>query len=355
MVRRWVVEPNAVGGWDVRRDDEANRVFRSSARAEAEREARSRADSSGADVVVVDGRGGVLDTYVPPPRPAASPRRPAAPPRAAAPPDGAPPPRAEAPAPVPAPEPAPEPAARAGRIPVEPAAEQDKAGDDPMKRFADAFAKADGGLADRLAEAGRTELTARADTALGRGFKAWYARADENQRIAAVVLIGAALLGPIGATFLTVVKAVAHPTLTTQIVESLFWLAVLTLPVLTAAVVGTLIVGHANGPVSLFCAALAAVVGASVVGKLGVPETLGKLYCYAIATSDGLVYEHACRVMDTQGFVTNSLGKISPSTSVQILGNAFNLVSDARGGVMAICGVAAGLSAGYLTRRASQT
>ena len=341
MVGRWVVEPNVVGGWDVR-PEAAGPVFRSSTRAESEREAHRRADSSGGEVVVLDGRGGVLDTYVPAPRAAGPPRR-AAPPTPAA----APPPRAEEPPPVAAtpPRPAPEPAAEQAPEPA----------GDPLKRFAGAVADADGDLGHRVAAAGRGEAIHQADAVLGRGFRAWYASADDGQRFAAVVLIVAALLGPIGATLLTVAKAVAHPTLTTEIVQSLFWLAVLTLPVLLAAVVGVLVVGKAQGPAPFMAAALAAILGAYVVGKLGVPAELGKLYCYASLSSDGLVYEHACRVMDTQGFITESAAGFSASKSPLILGNALNLVSDARGGLMAWCGVAAGLSGGYLLRRASQS
>jgi hypothetical protein len=222
-------------------------------------------------------------------------------------------------------------------------------------RFVGAVARGDGDVAQRLTEAGRGELKARADAALGSGFKAWYAGADENQRIAAKVLIAAALLGPVGATLVTVAKAMANPTLTTQIVQSLLWLAVLTLPVLAAAVAGVLVLGKANGPVSLMVTAAAAIAGAYVVGQLGAPAQLGELYCYASVTTDGLVYEHACRVMETRGFVTGSLTGFSPSTSPQILGNAFGLVAEARGFLMAVCGVAAGLSGGYLIRRASET
>ena len=86
----WIVQPNAVGGWDVRSWSSPARSFRTSTRAAAEEWVRATA-APGDSVSVVDGRGSVLATFD---KPAVSvprvpserrPATPAAPPGTAAP------------------------------------------------------------------------------------------------------------------------------------------------------------------------------------------------------------------------------------------------------------------------------
>jgi hypothetical protein len=60
---RWLVEPNAIGGWDIRLEGIGKYAGRTSTRADAEEAAQRFASQAGGDIVVLDGRGGVLDSY----------------------------------------------------------------------------------------------------------------------------------------------------------------------------------------------------------------------------------------------------------------------------------------------------
>jgi len=295
---RWLVTPNVIGGWDVLLEGGPGHTERVSSRRDAEDAARQLAASTGGEVVVLDAAGAVLSSFV-----------------------------------VPAP-----------------------TTETPESTAVRAALKATGELAvgKSPGEIVNAQLYAQADEVIDAGFQGWWARADGDQRFAARVLIGAALLGPIGATLITVVQTMAHPKASTQIIQALFWLIVLTLPILAACLVLALHVGHGPFAVTLMLAAAAAVFGAYLVGKAEVPQTLGELYCYADVTTNGAVYEHQCRAMDTRGFVDRSTQQgITASSSPVIIGAAFTLVADSRGLLMALCGVAAGVSGGYLVRRES--
>lgn len=295
---RWLVRPNVIGGWDVLLEGGASHAARVSSRRDGEDAARQLAAPTGGEVVVLDAAGAVLSSFVV----AAS------------------------------------------------------ASETPESIAVRAALKATDKLAEGKspAEIVKAHLEEQADEVIDAGFQGWWARADGDQRFAARVLIGAALLGPIGATLITVVQTMAHPKASTQIIQALFWLVVLTLPILAACLVLALHVGHGPFAVTLMLAAAAAVFGAYLVGKAEVPQTLGELYCYADVTTNGAVYENQCRVMDTRGFVDRSTQQgITASSSPVIIGTAFTLVADSRGLLMALCGVAAGVSGGYLVRRES--
>ncbi|MEV6520332.1 hypothetical protein AB0M43_00135 [Longispora sp. NPDC051575] len=196
--------------------------------------------------------------------------------------------------------------------------------------------------------------TARADKLLQSGFRGWWAGADSEQRTAYRVLVGAALVGPVGTGVFSLLKGLTNPTLSTQIIRSWGWLLLITLPVAAAAVAGMFFGGrmHPMGLLSLL--ALIAFVSVLALQSVKAPTQLGDLYCYASISSDGAVYERQCRDMDTEGFVSDSLSRSRGAKgSLETLGAAYVLVSDARGSLMALCGLFGGLAGGYLLRRQS--
>jgi hypothetical protein len=84
-----------------------------------------------------------------------------------------------------------------------------------------------------------------------------------------------------------------------------------------------------------------------VTSSLGPATSLGNFYCYR--SLDTL--EHACRAFDLAGFqLAASTSGGGPAGGARILGFAFAYTSDARGAIMALCGAAAGLAAGFLIK-----
>ena len=333
---QWLVEPNALGGWDVRLYGVEKYADRTLTRNAAEEAARRFASQAGGDIVVLDSSGNVLASY------------PMAPPPVTG--------LLQTPAKIP---PLPS-ITSASAPPLIPAPQEQR---DRGKEISDVLGSvgkiiddATGDISGKgsLDDALEKKLVGKADDVLDAGFQSWWKRADGNQRLAARVLILAALVGPIGATLLSVAQDMAHPTVSVQIFEALVWLAFLTLPVLFAAGAAVLVIGRANGAITLMTIAGAAIVGAVIVGSVDAPTSLSHLYCYASLTTHGAIYQSQCRLMDTYGYVRSATqGGISPSRSPVIVAEAFTLVGDARGYLMALCGVAVGVAGGYLVRRAN--
>ena len=333
---QWLVEPNALGGWDVRLYGVEKYADRTSTRNAAEEAARRFASQAGGDIVVLDSSGNVLGSY----------------PVASSPVTGL----LQTPAKIP---PLPSITSASAPPPIPAPQEQRDRGKEISDVLGSVGKIIDGATGDisgkgSLDDALGKKLVGKADDVLDAGFQSWWKRADGNQRLAARVLILAALVGPIGATLLSVAQYMAHPTMSVQIFEALLWLAFLTLPVVLAGAAAVLTIGRANGPITIMTIAAAAVAGALFVGWIGAPTSLGNLYCYASATTHGAIYQGQCRFMDTYGYVSSAMqGGISPSKSPAIIAAAFTLVADARGNLMALCGVAAGLAGGYLVWRAN--
>jgi hypothetical protein len=75
------------------------------------------------------------------------------------------------------------------------------------------------------------------------------------------------------------------------------------------------------------------------------------LVCFASLDSNGLYYEQACRTFDAVGFLQQTQPLVgSPSRSPEVFKWAVVYVAEARGIIMALCGIAGGTAAGYLCR-----
>jgi hypothetical protein len=103
-----------------------------------------------------------------------------------------------------------------------------------------------------------------------------------------------------------------------------------------------------SGPVLLIVIGAAAYWGGMGLAEVGTPTALGDFYCY----NDGVVLERECREFDSRGFASRTGGVVgTPSGSAEVVKWAFVYTADARGGLMAFCGLIAGLAGGYLVRR----
>jgi hypothetical protein len=328
---RWLVKPNVIGKWDIRLDGAGQYTDRKSTRAAAEEAARQLAGQAGGEIVVLDDHDRVLDSYTVPPPAATRPSQSSA--------KVTPP---ATPASVSSPAPAPQ-------------QERDRG-----KEISDALGVvgkvvdgATGVASDKTSpsEALSKELIGKADHVLDARFQSWWKRADGYQRGAAWVLILVVLVGPIGATWLSVVQAAAHPRVSVQIWEALGWLAFLTLPVFLASAAVVLSMGRVANPYAfVLIVAAASVGGAFIVGMFGAPTSLGDLYCYA--STHGLVYQSQCRYMDTHGYVQSAIqGGTSKSQLLRDISGAYTVVREARGDLMTFCGITAGVAVGFLLRR----
>lgn len=342
---RWFVEPNVVGGWDIRSEGDLTHTVRTSTRADAEAAARRLAQQSGGQIVVVNTNYETLASYQV--APLAQRKR-----EQKLGPELTPPPTADV-------TPPPTVAATPSLPPIHKtpptSREQRDVGEtlEAIGKIAEGKKKSDEADEAGLADAMKKVLINKSDQVLDAGFQSWWKRVDANQRFAARALIAAALIGPIGATVITIGQSIVNPKFSTEIFVALLWLAFLTLPVVTAGVVAVLIMGRANLAVGLLVVAGVTLAAAWFVGEVGAPTSLGELYCYADISSGGVVYENECRSMDTQGYIDRSAPGLSPSTSPSIILGAFAVVADARGVLMALCGVVAGVAGGYLARRAT--
>jgi hypothetical protein len=95
--------------------------------------------------------------------------------------------------------------------------------------------------------------------------------------------------------------------------------------------------------------AIAATIGVGIMGDVAGAE-VGDFYCY----NDGTVLERQCRKFDELGIWKTASGG-SPARNTDLLAKALVLTIDARGIVLAGCGVIAGLSSGYLLRRSNES
>lgn len=195
-----------------------------------------------------------------------------------------------------------------------------------------------------------------ADTAIEGSTAGWLARADDNQKIALIGLAAAAAIGPAGQGILAALgalfKSAAVPS--GDQLMAVTWLLVITAPVAAWCFVFALAAGRGSFASVLAIAGVAAYLGGVLLASLGIPAQLGDLYCFASFTPAGVEYEHACRAFDALGFLGKAAPYLgSPSGSAKIAEWAMVYVADARGSAMALAGILAGLSAGYLVRRES--
>jgi hypothetical protein len=203
--------------------------------------------------------------------------------------------------------------------------------------------------AERLRQSLEGQAWKAADRAVDKAGRSWWARADENQKLAVGALVAAAVVGPLGQGFLAAVKILYAPSIpSAQQLAAVLWLALLTLPVFGAAGALTYFFGRTSFPVLGILIGLAAYLGGMGLAELGTPTALGDFYCY----NDGVVLEHECRAFDSLGFASRTRAYVgSPSGSTEVVKWAFVYTADARGGLMAFCGLIAGLAGGYLVRR----
>ena len=178
----------------------------------------------------------------------------------------------------------------------------------------------------------------------------WWKSLSSNEQTAWGALFAAAAIGPLGMGILAALgNLYSGKVPTADQFEAVLLLAVLTAPVFLG--LATLVALAHHGAPSFIWAGAAAVLGGWVTSTLGPATSLGKFYCYR--SFDTL--EHACRVFDQAGFQLDAASAGGgPTGGARILGFAFVYVADARGALMAICGVVAGLAVGYLIRLHTQ-
>ena len=178
----------------------------------------------------------------------------------------------------------------------------------------------------------------------------WWRSLTDDQRFAWGVLFAAGLIGPLGMGFLAAIGGLYSGKVPSAVqFEAVVLLAVLTAPVFLG--LAALVAMARYGMTAFFYGGLAATAGAYVTSSLGPATSLGDFYCYrSFSTLD-----HACRAFDQAGFqFAASTAGAGPTGGARILGFAIAYTTDARGGVMVLCGAAAGVATGYLIRTYSQ-
>jgi hypothetical protein len=188
------------------------------------------------------------------------------------------------------------------------------------------------------------------DKATQRPRETWWRSLSSDEQLAWGALFAAGGIGPLGMSFMA-----AFGTLYSGKVPSADQFeAVLLLTVLTAPVflgLTALIALARYGAMAFLWAGLAATAGGYVTSSVGPATSLGNFYCYRSLTT----LEHACRAFDQAGFqIAVGASGGGPTGGARILGFAFVYTADARGAIMALCGVVAGCAAGYLIRMYSQ-
>jgi hypothetical protein len=201
------------------------------------------------------------------------------------------------------------------------------------------------------------QAEARADKAIQAGLAGWWARADDNQKLAWKGLAAAAALGPLGQGLLAAAgilfAAAAIPT--TDQLTAVVWLFLIAAPVALWCFTMGAFLGTGSFATAAVVAGAASYVGGALLAGGGVPAQLGDLYCFAAFTPTGIEYEHACRAFDALGFLHNARPYIgSVSGSAKVAEWALVYTADARGTAMATAAVIGGFSAGYLARRATE-
>ena len=135
-------------------------------------------------------------------------------------------------------------------------------------------------------------------------------------------------------------------------VEAVFWLLLITAPLAVFVIVAVSAFGH--GPVLgvLAFAAVASVVVGGFMRYIDVPESLAGVYCYAdVSSSGGVVYEEQCREFNNAGFYADNAQIVgNRSASPQIFASALAYTIDARGFLMAMASIMAGIGIGILIR-----
>jgi hypothetical protein len=184
------------------------------------------------------------------------------------------------------------------------------------------------------------------DKATGSIREKWWASQDDDQKLAWWGIFIAAAIGVLGVNLWELATTSEIPT--SLHMAAALYLILITLPVAAAAAAFTLFVGRTTGAVLTFIAAGAAMAGVGAMTALmeAFREPLKEFYCY----NDGTVLETACREFNMQAYEATPHGG-SPALNLQLLAKVFVLTVDARGIVMVICGLVAGLCAGYLIKR----
>ena len=192
-----------------------------------------------------------------------------------------------------------------------------------------------------------------ADKLLDHTFKGWLSRTDESQKFALVALAAALALGPLGQGLLAALGVLFDDASipSTQQVEATWWLVLITLPIALPVFVCVAFWGRwSTGGIAL-------AVGLCVIWGVSQQDAVdtqrGNLYCYAELNGLEAGYESTCRDFDQRGFVSDASRIHGPpeATAGLLAGLAFSYTADSRGLLMALCGVVAAASIGYLVRR----
>ncbi len=199
----------------------------------------------------------------------------------------------------------------------------------------------------KVDEIGLDRINSSIDELTKRQRETWWHGLSGEERLAWSVLVLAGLVGPLGMGVMAALGQLYRggvPSINQF--EAVALLAIVAAPVFLGASV--LLLTARLGAVAFMWAAMAALAGGAATSSLGPTTSLGNFYCYRSFS----VSEHACRVFDQAGFAQSAhAAGGGPSGGARVLGFAVAYTADARGLLMAVCGVVAGLAAGYLIRQ----
>lgn len=195
-----------------------------------------------------------------------------------------------------------------------------------------------------------------ADRAIGAASAGWWARADDNQKLAVWAAVAAVTIGPLGLGVAGLLKVLyGGPSVPgSEQLQAVFYLLVITAPIAIGVGIIVFLAGKVATPGLVLLAG-----GASYLAGAGVASAtmtkLGDFYCYAGFKDGAVVYETGCRAYDQAGFIAATGGPPgSPGEAAEVMGWAFVFVSESRGAIMAVAGVVAAAAVAYLLRRESE-
>ena len=191
------------------------------------------------------------------------------------------------------------------------------------------------------------------DKALEHTFKGWLSRADDNQKFALIALAFALALGPLGQGLLAALGVLFNDASipSTVQLEATFWLILITLPIALPVFVCVAYWGRLSLYGMAFVVALCVFWGVSQQDYVNTQR--GDVYCYAELHGLETTYESECREFNQRGFASDAsqIHGPPPAAAGMLAGLAFSYTAEARGFLMAFCGVVAAASIGYLVRR----
>jgi hypothetical protein len=194
-------------------------------------------------------------------------------------------------------------------------------------------------------EAADALLRKGADKVVKTGLAGWWARRNETEKAATLLIAFAVALGPLGQGLLGAMGVLFgnNSLPSSKQVEAVIWLLVITAPLAAFVLVaGSLAGKHASVPVALGAAGLAAVVLSGAMINSAPPERLAGVYCYADINSGGVVYEEQCRAFNNAGFYAENGERAgSPSASADVFSSLVAYTVDARGFLMTLASVLA--------------